>query len=218
MNVNAKIGSKAPPQSQPKALFAAQGVLHVRPVVNGVVRRVVGWRDAECEDITQSAIERVLETLQHAVRRDGSVTKWAAVVARNVAVDALRARSRERRLVSREEDAATSARPAAGVDPERLLLARERLREFERGLDRLRTGHAQVVYMHDVLGHDLAEIAAALGISTAAAQSRLVRGRRQMAPRRTTVAAGARAPAGARGRVARGCEQARVAARSEGAD
>lgn len=39
------------------------------------------------------------------------------------------------------------------------------------------------MYLHSVLGYELAEIAAMIGISVTAAQSRLVRGRREITHR-----------------------------------
>jgi DNA-directed RNA polymerase specialized sigma24 family protein len=39
---------------------------------------------------------------------------------------------------------------------------------------------AMVLVLHDVLGHELAEVSVMLGISVSAAQSRLVRGRRDL--------------------------------------
>ena len=60
---------------------------------------------------------------------------------------------------------------------------RSQLRRFEGALSRLRPAKAEVVYLHDVLGHDLAEVAAAVGTSVAAAQSRLIRGRREIIDR-----------------------------------
>jgi DNA-directed RNA polymerase specialized sigma24 family protein len=62
-------------------------------------------------------------------------------------------------------------------------LARERLLRYASAVASLGGGQAEVVYLHDVPGHDLGEIAAALRITTAAAQSRLHRGRRQIAIR-----------------------------------
>ena len=42
---------------------------------------------------------------------------------------------------------------------------------------------AEALVLHDVLGHDLAEVSALLGVSIAAAQSRLVRGRSELKQR-----------------------------------
>ena len=53
-------------------------------------------------------------------------------------------------------------------------------------LGRMRPKHAEAVLLHDVLGHDLAEIAVMTGASAAAAQSRLVRGRKELLRRAKT--------------------------------
>jgi RNA polymerase sigma-70 factor (ECF subfamily) len=159
--------------------LVAQLVTCAWPAVQGVLRRMLGVSDPEYEDILQSSLERVVETVEHARRRNYAIPQWAAVVTRNVAVDALRARSRERRFLSRDDEERIASCPA-GADPERVASARESLARFASALGRLRSGSAQVVYMHDVLGHDLAEVATTLGVSVAAAQSRLVRGRRQL--------------------------------------
>jgi hypothetical protein len=44
----------------------------------------------------------------------------------------------------------------------------------------MKPDRAQAVFLHDVLGHELAEIAVMEDISVAAAQSRLVRGRKDL--------------------------------------
>jgi RNA polymerase sigma factor (sigma-70 family) len=151
-------------------------------VVQGVLRRVLGSNDSEYEDILQTALQRVVETFREASARGCAMSQWAAVITRNVAVDALRVRCRERRYLLRDDGAAIAG-CSSGIDPEQVVCARESLGEFASALTRLRAGYAEVVYMHDVLGYELGEIGAMLGLTVAAAQSRLVRGRRRMAPR-----------------------------------
>lgn len=172
-------------ETDPKSLLdhahATEVLAHVLATVRAVVRRVLGRDDAEHEDVVQTTLEQLLTfSSQKAARDPDFARQWASVVARNVAVDALRARLRERRVLSRTDDAAAIQR-ASHLDPERIASARESLARFSDSLVRLRETSAQVVFMHDVLGHNLAEIAAALDMSVAAAQSRLVRGRRQIA-------------------------------------
>ncbi len=172
--------------AEPRVAAPARGggppavdVRSVHAVVRGVVARVLGSDDPEFEDVLQSSFERVWTTASAVTSRRESLAHWAAAVARNVAVDVLRARSRERKVLSRGEDAAD---PPAGVDPEGVASAREGLARFASGLRRLREGVARVVFMHDVLGCDLVEVAAALEITVAAAQSGLVRGRQRILP------------------------------------
>ncbi len=153
----------------------AQLVMRVRPAIGNVVRCVLGANDPDHEDVLQMAVERLLSTMSETPLHGGSVVQLAAVIARNVAVDARRARARRMRVFCQDEDARASF--SEEVDPERLACARELLAQFSGALGGLRADSAKVVYAHDVLGHELAEIAEMLGISVAAAQSRLVRGR-----------------------------------------
>jgi RNA polymerase sigma-70 factor (ECF subfamily) len=162
---------------------AVVGMLErVQPIVDAVLRRVLGTNDPEHEDLVQSSLENVLATLDRGrFRGDCPLNGWAAAIARNVAIDALRARSRARRVFSHaEDDDLVLDSPAAGLGPERLTDIRRQLLQLEGALSRLSPSKADVVYLHDVLGYDLAEVAAAVEISVAAAQSRLVRGRREI--------------------------------------
>jgi RNA polymerase sigma-70 factor (ECF subfamily) len=153
------------------------------PVVDAALRRVITTRDQEYEDLIQSALEAVFVAMcKNEFRGDSSVSTWASTIARNVAIDALRARARERRVFDHPGDTeAVAARSrSAGTSPEQLADVREQLTRFYDALWKLSPTKAQVVYLHDVLGHRLEEVALSLGISIAAAQSRLVRGRRQV--------------------------------------
>ena len=147
----------------------------LRPVVNGALRRLLSKEDPEYEDIVQTALEGVLATIDDGRFGGDCPPKWAAAIARNVAIDELRARARARRIFSYGEEADPSG--GRNVEPEHLALLREQLQRLYQALDDLGPRRATVVYLHDVLGYELPEIATSLGTSVAAAQSRLVRGR-----------------------------------------
>lgn len=154
----------------------------VRSTVDTVVRRLVGSTDPEYEDLVQSSLVNVLATFDGGKFRGECPPRgWAAVIARNVAVDAIRARARERRVIAHDGDAVADERGHAdGLGPERLTDLHETLDRVNRALSGLGPKKARVVYLHDVLGYQLDEVATMLGTSVAAAQSRLVRGRREI--------------------------------------
>ena len=117
-----------PPASIPHTHAGATpdtDALRARMAVQGVVRRLLGANDPEYEDVLQTSLERVLTSIA-GFSPTLSIAHWAAGVARHVTADALRARTRERRLLSRDRDAAALAH-AGGGDAERLALAHERL-------------------------------------------------------------------------------------------
>ena len=154
----------------------------VRSTVDTVVRRLVGSTDPEYEDLVQSSLVNVLSTFDRGkFRGDCPPRGWAAVIARNVAVDAIRARARERRVIAHDGDGLADERShAEGLGPERLTDLHETLDRVNRALRGLGPKKARVVYLHDVLGYQLEEVATMLGTSVAAAQSRLVRGRKEI--------------------------------------
>jgi RNA polymerase sigma-70 factor (ECF subfamily) len=154
----------------------------VRSTVDTVVRRLVGSTDPEYEDLVQSSLVNVLATFDGGkFRGDCPPRGWAAVIARNVAVDAIRARARERRVIAHDGDAVADEQGlATGLGPERLTDLHQTLDRVNRALRGLGPKKARVVYLHDVLGYQLEEVATMLGTSVAAAQSRLVRGRREI--------------------------------------
>jgi RNA polymerase sigma-70 factor, ECF subfamily len=157
----------------------------VRSAVRVVLRRLVGSEDPEYEDLVQTSIESVLSTFERGkFRGDCPTGGWAAVIARNVAIDAIRARSRERQLFAHDLGDLVAADSLRGPDgkpgPEHLTGVQERLARVKSALLGLGVQKANVVFLHDVLGHELGDVATILGITVAAAQSRLVRGRREI--------------------------------------
>jgi len=72
---------------------------------------------------------------------------------------------------------------ASGQDLERTLESRQSLERVREQLAQLAPAKAEAVLLHDVLGHGLTEVAALMGSSVAAAQTRLSRGRRELMER-----------------------------------
>ena len=162
--------------------WAADAVYdRVADVVEAVLYRLLG-ADAERDDLTQQAIEKVISTIVSGrYARGCSLRSWATLLAQHVAVDALRARARERRLFDRSASHQALELVAANTaTPERLLETRRRVDLLQNALASVSRDRSEAVVLHDVLGHDLAEIARLKGVTVAAAQSRLVRGRREV--------------------------------------
>ncbi len=147
-------------------------------VVEWTLLRVVGQRLEEHDDLVQSAFEQVVRTVQRgSFERNCSLTSWASAITSNLALKALRARRRDRHyLVATEPHHAAQA----GIDVEAQVLARRRLELARQHLANMNPQRAQAVILHDVNGLPLVEVAASMGVSMAAAQSRLSRGRREI--------------------------------------
>jgi RNA polymerase sigma factor (sigma-70 family) len=158
----------------------------LRPIVERALRRLVRTTDPEYDDLVQHALAGVLAALERGAAERSSEQRmdepWAAVVARNLAIDRLRARSRERRLFA-YEDCEAAPSPSSlppGSEAEQLADRHRDLRRLRHALRSMPPGTAIVLYLHHVLGYDLGEVAETIGTSIAAAQSRLVRGRRAL--------------------------------------
>lgn len=150
-------------------------------VVEIALLRVIGRGDRELDDLTQLAFERIIRTI---VSRqfEGlcNLQSWSSILALNLARDALRKRKRERTIFGLTSEAKLEE-IASPVDTADMIL------ETRRCLERLRTAlksqreiWAEAFVLHDLLGHDLVAIARMTGVSVAAAQSRLVRGRKRL--------------------------------------
>jgi RNA polymerase sigma-70 factor (ECF subfamily) len=164
------------------AAWAADALYdRVVDVVEAVLFRLLG-ADADRDDLVQQAIERVMSSVVSGrFARGCSLRSWATLLAQHVAVDALRARARERKLFDRRIPyQMLELVEAHTATPEHLADTRRRMALLQSALARVNRERSEAVVLHDVLGHDLAEIAQLTGVSVAAAQSRLVRGRREV--------------------------------------
>ena len=137
------------------------------------ILRVFGRREQDHRDVLQSAFVELVRSLG-SYRGDCSLACWAARVAAHVSFNVLRSRKRSRAVFS--PDSAGPEPAARWVDPS--IGARVRAALAELPADK-----AEIVLLFDLLGHDIAEIAAMLELTEAAAQSRLVRARRSLRER-----------------------------------
>jgi RNA polymerase sigma-70 factor, ECF subfamily len=145
-----------------------------RPMVERTVRRLLGAADNDCDDLVQVAMIELLHSLDR-YRGDCSLDTWASTIAGNVVYKHIRRRGLERKIFARElapEDAPHSShqRPVMRAMVERVV----------QHLEQISHERAWTFLLHDVYGYSLDEVASMTGASVAAAQSRLVRGRREL--------------------------------------
>jgi RNA polymerase sigma-70 factor, ECF subfamily len=149
-------------------------------VVHATLRRLMGGRMCDHEDLVQVTFEQIVSTLVRGrFSRGCSLPTWASSIAAHVAFNALRARRRSRAVFDPVELWDVADRPAVG-NAERDASARQQIRAVQTHLAAMSPKKAMVLVLHDVLGHDLTEVSVMLGVSVSAAQSRLVRGRREL--------------------------------------
>jgi RNA polymerase sigma-70 factor (ECF subfamily) len=152
----------------------------VHRVVDRTLRRLLRTSEADHEDLVQSAFERIIRTLiERRFRGACSLATWGAAIASRVGIDAFRSGLRTRRLFdsdARPEERATHHTQSL----ERQLEARSEMDHLQGILAVMNPEQAETVMLHDLLGHELSEIAVLMGVSVAAAQSRLVRGRKDL--------------------------------------
>jgi len=151
-------------------------------VVERTLRRILQSADADYEDLLQVTLERVVESLvQERFSGACSLLTWASAIAGHVGVDALRSRIRERAVFKQAQDVIAPTQIfARHATLEKQLEARSEIEQVQAILASMKPEQAHAILMHDALGHEIAEIAALAGVSVAAAQSRLVRGRKEL--------------------------------------
>jgi RNA polymerase sigma-70 factor (ECF subfamily) len=144
-----------------------------RPIVDRTLCRLLGARDPDYEDLAQVALYELVSTLEQ-FRRECPLDAWLSIVTARVVYRHIRRRRLERRFL-----ASTSDEHAAPVAPA-AFASRQAVDRVRRHLGRMDPKRAWAFLLHDVYGYDLTQIAQIMGSSVSAAQSRLVRGRREV--------------------------------------
>lgn len=164
---------------EPRAAERLYDRVHLQ--VRASLRRIAGGQPLDVDDLMQTTFERMLHILpRRPLRAPYNLRGWASAVAAHVALDALRRAGRERRLFDDRSEAGAAAGPVGAGDPEQRVVARAEVGRLQALLASMRPKYAEAVVLHHVLGHELVEIAEITGVSVAAAQSRLSRGRREL--------------------------------------
>ncbi|HEU4583999.1 MAG TPA: RNA polymerase sigma factor [Polyangiaceae bacterium] len=155
------------------------------PAIEAGLIRVLGRRESDHEDLVQIAFEQLILTLsRQSYGQACSLKTWASSIAAHVALKALRTRYRQRRVFNSAVAVHDLTERQSGTENlESTLESRQSLERVRAELAQLAPAKAEAVLLHDVLGHGLAEVAALMGSSVAAAQTRLSRGRRELLER-----------------------------------
>jgi RNA polymerase sigma-70 factor (ECF subfamily) len=160
------------------------GALYDRahPQIERTVRRLLGPRDSEAEDLGQLAAIELTSTIDR-YRGECSLDAWIRTITARVVYKHIRRRTLERQFfVGREPDDERGRTPSVGLGA----VAADLVNRVRRHLDALDPNKAWTFLLHDVWGYDLDEVAQITKVSIAAAQSRLVRGRRELHERIAT--------------------------------
>jgi RNA polymerase sigma-70 factor (ECF subfamily) len=152
------------------------------PSVARTLQRVLDDPRRDYEDLIQTTFERiVIKLLSGSNAEIANLRAWASGIATHVALDFLREKSRRCRLAGMEVARAPAILEiAGGSSAERQIEARDQLAVVRDVLASMKADLAEAVLLHDMVGCDLREMAAATETTVAAAQSRLVRGRKEL--------------------------------------
>lgn len=158
---------------------SAAAALHdrARPQVDRTIQRLLGRRDRDHEDLAQLSLIEIVRSLR-GFRGECSLDTWTSRVTAHTVFKELRRRRTERRVFDVTVDASTL--DVSPADPDRTASMRSALHRVRHHLSAIDSVKAWTVLLHDVSGYDLREIAEITEVSVAAAQTRLVRGRREL--------------------------------------
>jgi RNA polymerase sigma-70 factor (ECF subfamily) len=148
----------------------------LRPRVESTVRRLLGRGDADVEDLVQNAMVEIVLSIDR-YRGDSSLEGWAAAIAAHAVFAHIRRRRSERRVFA---DPGAEPEEASTNSTTRMVVARDLVARVRCHLEGIDEAKAYTFLLHDVCGFDLREVAAITEVTVAAAQSRLVRGRREV--------------------------------------
>jgi RNA polymerase sigma-70 factor (ECF subfamily) len=158
---------------------SAATALHdrVRPQIDRTIRRLLGRGDVDHEDVAQLALIELVSTIDR-YRGDCSLDSWTSTITAHIVYKHIRRRRTERRIFGGVELDQLAPRSTSHAGREAML--RNVVQRVLGHLEAIDEHKAWAFVLHDVCGYDLREIARITGASVSAAQTRLVRGRREV--------------------------------------
>jgi RNA polymerase sigma-70 factor (ECF subfamily) len=158
---------------------SAATALHdrARPVVNRTIARLLGRYDRDQEDLAQAALIEIVMGIER-FRGDCPLDAWSSTVTAHVVYKHLRRRQTERRIFAALEPSEDDLRSPRHLGRETMV--RDVVARVRAHLEAMDPQKSWAFVLHDVCGYDLREIAQITGVTVAAAQTRLTRGRREL--------------------------------------
>ena len=139
-----------------------------------VAARVLGSRP-EAEDVLQDVCTQIWRNPEGYDAALGSLSGWAVTLARNKAIDRIRAASRHRRLIE-EVALGVGQDESAGASANDLLYGKEVAARVRVGLDTLPSEQREVIELAFFAGLSQTEIASRLGQPLGTVKARIRRG------------------------------------------
>ena len=154
----------------------------VLPGLEATLYRVLGRREHDHEDLVQSGFAQVVASIAQRRRaRACTLNTWASTIAAHIALKSLRSRYRHQtRFDARFGDGAPADLRTGRDDVGRTVCDRREIEFFRARLSELPEAQAEVLILHDLMRHPLTEVASITGVSVTAAQSRLLRSRKEL--------------------------------------
>lgn len=151
----------------------------VRPQIDSTLFRLFRRRDVDHEDLRQLALIELVTTIER-FRGECSLDAWVGTLTARIVYKHLRRRQTERRLFAVADEGDREPHSQMTVGGPRDSMVRNLMQHAAAHLQELDPSRSWAFFLHDVLGYELREVAQIIGVSVAAAQSRLVRGRREL--------------------------------------
>jgi RNA polymerase sigma-70 factor (ECF subfamily) len=185
---SALMGNHIPIVSMPPPRDVNREAADLRPIVRAVVANVLreSPTHVDVEDCTHEALRRAFEHTDKLAAAD-SLRAWVIAIARNVALDAIRARRRERSRAAHESTRDESSplgvdRVAdAAPDPFERIASAERDRIVRDAIERLPLGQRKAISMFHLEGLDYEHISTKLNVPVGTVATWISRGRRTIA-------------------------------------